>query len=163
MYYEYKKYEIISLFYKTRMNAIYNHFETQYSFMKLKPIGIINSPYKEKKDAPRQGRYSEEISEITVFDEYKEGLQDIGRKKYYYIFYWLDRAERDKLKGIPQGRTQERGVFSIRSPARPNPIAMCLVEIIKIEGNKLTVKWLDALDGSPLIDIKPFWAETDCI
>ena len=131
--------------------------------MKLKSIGIINSPYKKKEDAPRQGRYSEEISEITVFDEYKEGLQDIERKNHYYIFYWLDRAERDTLKGIPHGRTQERGVFSIRSPARPNPIAMCLVEIIKIEGNKLSVKWLDALDGSPLIDIKPFWAETDCV
>ncbi len=131
--------------------------------MKLKQIGVIHSPYKEKKDAPRQGRYSEEISEITIFDEYLEGLQDIEQKKHYYILYWLDRAERDKLTGIPPGRTEERGVFSIRSPARPNPIAMCLVEIIKIEGNKLTVKWLDALDGSPLIDIKPFWAETDCI
>ena len=100
--------------------------------MKLKPIGIINSPYKKRGDAPRQGRYSEKISKITVFDEYKEGLQDIGRKKYYYVFYWLDRAERDKLKGIPPGRTEERGVFSIRSPARPNPIAMCLVEIVNV-------------------------------
>ncbi len=131
--------------------------------MKLKPIGIINSPYKKKEDAPRQGRYSEEISEITVFDEYKEGLHDIERKKHYYIFYWLDRAERNNFKGIPPGKSEERGVFSIRSPARPNPIAMCLVEIVKIEGNKLSVKWLDALDGSPLLDIKPFWAETDCI
>lgn len=131
--------------------------------MKLKPIGIINSPYKKRGDAPRQGRYSEKISKITIFDEYKEGLQDIERKKYYYVFYWLDRAERDKLKGIPPGRTEERGVFSIRSPSRPNPIAMCLVEIVKIEGNTLSVKWLDALDGSPLIDIKPFLAETDCI
>jgi len=131
--------------------------------MKLKPIGVIYSPYKEKKDAPRQGRYSEVISEITVFDKYMEGLQDIESKKHYYIFYWLDKAERDRMKGIPPGKKEERGVFSIRSPARPNPIAMCLVEIIKIEGNKLTVKWLDALDGSPLIDIKPFWPETDCI
>ena len=127
------------------------------------PIGIINSQYTKREEAPRQGRYSEVISEITVFDKYGEGLQDIENKKHYYIFYWLDRAERDKLKGIPPGKTEERGVFSIRSPARPNPIAMCLVEIIKIERNKLTVKWLDALDGSPLIDIKPFWAETDCI
>lgn len=131
--------------------------------MKLKPIGVINSPYKKREDAPRQGRYSEKLSKIILFDEYLEGLQDIERHKYYYIFYWLDKAERDKLKGIPPGKTEERGVFSIRSPIRPNPIALCLIELVKIEGKTLTVKWLDALDGSPLLDIKPFWPETDCI
>lgn len=131
--------------------------------MKLKPIGVIDSPYKKNEDAPRQGRYSKKLSKIIVFEEYLEGLQDIERHKYYYVFYWLDKAERDKLKGIPPGKTEERGVFSIRSPIRPNPIALCLVELVKIEENTLTVKWLDALDGSPLLDIKPFWPETDCI
>ncbi len=131
--------------------------------MELKPIGIINSPYKKKEDAPRQGRYSDKLSKITVFDEYLEGIQDIQRHNYYYILYWLDKAERDKLKGIPPGKTKERGVFSIRSPIRPNPIALCLVELINVERNVLTVKWLDALDGSPIVDIKPFWPETDCI
>jgi tRNA-Thr(GGU) m(6)t(6)A37 methyltransferase TsaA len=131
--------------------------------MELKPIGIINSPYKENEDAPRQGRQSNEISKITVFKDYTEALQDIGQHKHYLIFYWFDRADRDKLKGIPPGKTEERGVFSIRSPVRPNPIGLCLVELIKVEGNVLTVKWLDALDGSPLIDIKPFWPEIDCI
>lgn len=131
--------------------------------MELKPIGIVNSPYKKKEDAPRQGRYSDKLSKITVFDEYLEGIQDIQRHKYYFILYWLDKAERDKLKGIPPGKTEERGVFSIRSPIRPNPIALCLVELIKVERNVLTVKWLDALDGSPILDIKPFWPETDCI
>jgi tRNA-Thr(GGU) m(6)t(6)A37 methyltransferase TsaA len=131
--------------------------------MKLKPVGVINSPYKKEEDAPRQGRYSENLSQIIVFDDYKDAMDDIGRHKYYYILYWLDKAERDILKGIPPGKTIERGVFSIRSPIRPNPIALCLVELVKIEENVLTVKWLDALDGSPLIDIKPFWPETDCI
>lgn len=131
--------------------------------MKLKPVGVINSPYKKKEDAPRQGRYSDILSKITVFNEYKEGLRDIESKKYYHVLYWLNKAERDKLKGVPPGKTEERGVFSIRSPARPNPVALCLVELVKLEGNVLTVKWLDALDGSPLIDIKPFWPETDCI
>lgn len=131
--------------------------------MRLKPIGIITSPYKKKEDAPRQGRYSEKLSQIRVFGEYRGAMDGIERHKYYHILYWLDRAERDKLKGIPPGKTEERGVFSIRSPIRPNPVALCLVELIKVEGNILTVKWLDALDGSPLIDIKPFWPETDCI
>ena len=131
--------------------------------MKLNPIGIINSRYKTKEDAPRQGRYVEELSKITVFKDYNEALQDIERHKYYLIFYWFDKSERDKLKGIPPGKTKERGVFSIRSPVRPNPIGLCLVELINIKGNTLTVKWLDALDGSPLLDIKPFWPEIDCV
>jgi len=131
--------------------------------MKLKVVGIINSPYKKKEDAPRQGRNSEKLSEITIFKEYLEAIQDLERKKYYFIFYWQNKAERDVLKTIPAGKTKERGVFSIRSPVRPNPIALCLVELIKKDENILTVKWLDALDGSPLLDIKPFWPEIDCI
>ncbi len=131
--------------------------------MYLKPIGVIHSPYKKKVDAPRQGRYSEELSKITIFNEYEDAMDGMGRHKYYFIFYWLDKAERDLLKGIPPGKTEERGVFSIRSPIRPNPIGMCLVELVEWKGNEITVKWLDALDGSPLVDIKPFWPETDCV
>lgn len=131
--------------------------------MKLKPIGIINSPYKIKADSPRQGRFSEELSEITVFGEYLEGLQDIEKHGYLIILYWLDRAEDYKLKVIPPGKIREQGLFSTRAPVRPNPIALCIVKLIRIEKNVLTVKWLDALDGSPLIDIKPFLPEVDCI
>ena len=131
--------------------------------IKLKSIGIINSPYKIKGDSPRQGRYSDNISIITVFDEFVEGLEGLNNYKYFIILYWQDRAERDKLKVIPHGKTERRGVFSTRAPVRPNPIGFCLVELININKNKLTVKWLDALDKSPLIDIKPFWKELDSI
>lgn len=131
--------------------------------MKLKPIGIIQSPYKNMEDAPRQGRYSEKLSKITIFEEYTGAMDRMEHKKHFFIFYWLDKADRDKLKGIPPGKTEKKGVFSIRSPIRPNPIALCLVEIVEIDGNVITVKWLDAIDGSILIDIKPFWPETDCI
>lgn len=131
--------------------------------MKFKPIGIINSPYKIKAGSPRQGRFSEELSEITVFDEYLQGLQDIEKREYLFILYGLDRAEDYKLMVIPPGKTKEQGLFSTRAPVRPNPIALCLVKLMKIEKNVLTVKWLDALDGSPLIDIKPFLPEVDCI
>ena len=131
--------------------------------MKLRSIGIINSPYKKREDAPRQGRNSENLSKITIFDEYLEAIQDIEHHKHYHILYWLNKAERDILKAIPPGKVKEKGVFSIRSPVRPNPIALCLVELLKIDRNILTVKWLDALDGSPLLDIKPFWPEIDCI
>ena len=125
--------------------------------MELTPIGVINSHYLNKEDSPRQGRYSSQLSTITVFDEFVGGLDGLDVNKYLIILYWLDRAERGKLKVIPRGKTEKRGVFSTRAPVRPNPIGFCLVELVRIERNILTVKWLDALDGSPLIDIKPFW------
>jgi len=130
--------------------------------LKLNQIGVIKSPYKIRTDAPRQGRYSEEISEIIVFEDYLDGLDSIGRHEYLFVLYWQDKAERDKLKATPPGESEEKGVFSIRSPARPNPIALCLVKVLKIENNSIFVKWLDALDGSPLLDIKPFIKELDC-
>ena len=131
--------------------------------MKLNQIGVIKSPYKKRASIPRQGRLSEETSEIIVFEEYTDGLESIDRYEYLLVFYWLDKAERDRLKATPPGDSKERGVFSIRSPARPNPIALCLVKILKIEGNSIFVKWLDALDGSPLLDIKPFVKGIDCV
>ena len=125
--------------------------------MELIPIGVINSQYMTKNDAPHQGRYSTETSTITVFDEFLDGLDGLEANKYLIILYWQDRAERNKLKVIPYGRTEKRGIFSTRAPVRPNPIAFCLVELLDMNKNKLIVKWLDALDGSPLLDIKPFW------
>jgi tRNA (adenine37-N6)-methyltransferase len=131
--------------------------------MKIKPIGIIHSPYKTKEDAPRQGRYSDETSTVRVFDEFGEGLEGLDIDKYYIILYWQDQAERDKLKVIPHGKTEKRGIFSTRAPVRPNPIGFCLVKLLGIDENILTVKWLDALDGSQLLDIKPFWKDLDSI
>jgi tRNA (adenine37-N6)-methyltransferase len=131
--------------------------------MQIKPIGIIHSPYKTKGDAPRQGRYSDETSSIRVFDEFLEGLEGLDIHKYYIILYWQNRAERDKLKVIPHGKTEKRGIFSTRAPVRPNPIGFCLVKLLEIDENILTVKWLDALEGSPLLDIKPFWKDLDSI
>jgi tRNA (adenine37-N6)-methyltransferase len=131
--------------------------------MKLIPIGVINSQYLTKKEAPRQGRYSTQTSTITVFDEFLEGLDGIGTNKYLIILYWQDSAERDKLKVIPHGKTYKRGIFSTRAPVRPNPIGLCVVELVDINGNKIIVKWLDAIDGSPLLDIKPYWKELDTI
>ncbi len=131
--------------------------------IELIPIGVINSPYSTKKDSPRQGRYSTKTSTVTVFEEYAEGLDGLEANKYLIILYWQDSAERDKLKVMPHGKTKKRGVFSTRAPVRPNPVGFCLVELVDMNQNKLNVKWLDALDGSSLLDIKPFWKELDTI
>lgn len=129
----------------------------------FKPIGYILSPYKKSDDAPRQGKESDLLSQIVIFDEYSEGLDGIDSYTHLVVFYWLDRASRNLLKVIPPSKTRERGVFSTRSPSRPNPIALCMVQLIKREDNILAVKGLDALDKSPVLDIKPYIPDLDCI
>jgi tRNA (adenine37-N6)-methyltransferase len=131
--------------------------------MKLKPIGFIRSKYKKQDEAPRQGRDSQVLNEIIIFDEYIRGLTNIDRYKFLIVLYWLDNADRISLTAIPPGKTKERGVFSTRSPNRPNPIAFCLVEVVNMDKNVLIVKGLDALNKSPVLDIKPFIPEIDCI
>lgn len=129
----------------------------------LKPVGIVKSPFKSMDEAPRQGRLSQEVSEIVVFDEYSDALDGVEKCEYVIVLYWMDRASREKLKVVPPGETEERGVFSTRSPSRPNPIGFCVVEVIEVKKNTLKVKWLDALDGSPVIDIKKYSPEIDCV
>ena len=131
--------------------------------IKLEPIGIIKSPYTDKNNSPRQGRYSDETSVIVVYEKYMEGLEGFDKNRHYMVFYWQDHADRNKLKVVPHGKTDERGVFSTRAPVRPNPIGFCLVEILDIDGTRITVRWLDAWDGSLLLDIKPYWQEIDSI
>jgi tRNA-Thr(GGU) m(6)t(6)A37 methyltransferase TsaA len=130
--------------------------------MKLKAIGLVNSPFKVKEGSPHQGQFSEELSDITIFEEYSEGLEGIENWSNLIIIYWLDRAGPASLKVVPYGKKRKTGLFSTRAPVRPNPLALCTVELVKKEGNVLTVKGLDALDESPVLDIKPFVADIDC-
>jgi tRNA-Thr(GGU) m(6)t(6)A37 methyltransferase TsaA len=127
------------------------------------PIGIVRSPYTEPGDAPRQGRLVDTVAEIHVHDACAAGLEGIERSSHLIILYWLDRAERGQLYAKPPGESRERGVFSTRSPARPNPIGFGVVDLIGREGNVLRVRGLDALDGTPVLDIKPYSPEIDCV
>lgn len=131
--------------------------------MELKTIGLVNSPYKIKKGSPHQGRFSEELSTIEIFTEYAEALEGIEQFSHLMVIYWMDRSGPVSLKVVPRGRTKKRGLFSTRAPVRPNPLGLCMVELVKREGNILTVKWLDALDESPVLDIKPFVSDIDCL
>lgn len=129
--------------------------------MILKPIGIINTPYKRREDIPRQGRLSHEMCEIEVFIEYSSGLKDIEQCSHLFVLYWLHLGDRSRLTAVPPHDGREHGVFVTRSPNRPNPIALDIVELIEAMGNKLKVKGMDALDGSILLDIKPYSAGID--
>lgn len=129
--------------------------------MTLLPIGIIHSPYIRREDIPRQGRLSLEICEIEVFPQYAAALKDVDQCTHLFVIFWLHLAERDRLSATPPHDGKKHGVFATRSPNRPNPLALDIVELVGVEGGKLRVKGMDALDGSMLLDIKPYSAGID--
>ncbi len=131
--------------------------------MKLKEIGRLNSPYKEKGQAPRQGRFSDEESIVEIFPEYMNAIKGLEKSKHIIVLYWGDRADRNITQTIPPWGEEMTGVFASRSPHRPNPIAICPCEVINIKDNLIKVKGLDALDGSPLLDIKVYSYDIDNI
>lgn len=127
------------------------------------PIGYVRSPYKEKRDAPRQGRLSDTVSEIVIEEHYLDGLLDIETKPYLFVLVWFDRSDRTVLRATPPHEGIEHGVFATRSPNRPNPVALCVVDLLERNGNVLRVRGLDALDGTPVVDIKPYSPDIDCV
>ena len=124
--------------------------------MQLQEIGVVHNAYKNLMDIPRQGRMSEEISEIAIHPNFSDGLLKIEQNKYLIVLYWAHLAKRDILKTIPPAAKEIHGVFASRSPGRPNPLSLCIAELIERKGNILRVKNIDALDGSSVIDIKPY-------
>jgi formylmethanofuran dehydrogenase subunit E len=127
--------------------------------MRLKPIGIIHSPYKDRKESPPQGR--EEICWIEVFEQYAEGLKDIDGFSHLILIYSLERAKGFSLLVKTPWDSEPHGVFATRSPDRPNALGFSVAELIERDGNRLKVRSLDALEGTPLIDIKPYLPEID--
>ncbi|MBD3229357.1 MAG: tRNA (N6-threonylcarbamoyladenosine(37)-N6)-methyltransferase TrmO [Candidatus Lokiarchaeota archaeon] len=124
--------------------------------IKLKPIGIIHSPYKSRSAAPFQGIISNKKSTIEVFDEYIPALKDIETFNYIIIQYYAHEVTSFSLQTTTPWDTKSHGLFTTRSPYRPNSLLICVVKLIERSGNRLVVKYLDAIDGSPLIDIKPY-------
>jgi tRNA-Thr(GGU) m(6)t(6)A37 methyltransferase TsaA len=131
--------------------------------IEITPIGVIHSPFKEREDAPRQGRECGDQCTITIFPQYLEGLGEMIGISHIWVLYWMDRAERDRLFSRRPDWKEERPVFTIRSPSRPNPIALSVGRIITHHAGVITVSGLEALDGSPVIDIKPYIPGLDCI
>ena len=122
------------------------------------PIGVVESPYKTLKETPLAGREVVEESVIRIFPEYRECIYGLDEVQHIYVICWLHEAKRDVLKVHPRHDTtlQIVGVFCSRSPERPNPISMCFVDVHEISDDTITVTGLDILDGTPVLDIKPF-------
>ena len=125
--------------------------------IKFKPVGVVHSPYKTVENMPIQPSAGMDTeAEIEIFPEYAEGLSDIEGFSHLYIIFHLNMVKKHKLKVIPFLDNVERGIFATRSPARPNPIGLSVVELTGVEGNILHIRGVDMLDGSPVLDIKPF-------
>jgi tRNA (adenine37-N6)-methyltransferase len=121
------------------------------------PIGIIHTPFETPENMPIQPASGKNIEGwIEIFEEYTEGLSDLEGFSHIYLLFHLHKSRNFKLKVIPFLDTVERGIFSTRSPARPNPLGLSVVEILSIKKNIIRIKGIDMLNGTPLIDIKPF-------
>ncbi len=122
----------------------------------LKPIGVIRSPITEPGQAPKQGSEAAIRGQLILDKRYREGLTGIKEGAKILILYWMHLAERDVLQVHPRGDLKRaiRGVFSTRSPQRPNPVSIQVVEVTGVEDGVIDVVGLDAVDGTPLLDIK---------
>ena len=129
----------------------------------LRPIGVIRSPFKSPKDAPRQGRSDGTEGTVELFQGFHDGLDDLEGCTHLILLYWMDKARRDLLRVTPPSDTEPRGVFSTRSPHRPNPIGLAVVELIEVHGLTIRVRGVDAADGTPLLDIKPYVPDLDSV
>jgi len=131
--------------------------------VRLQQIGVIRSLYQKKSDAPPQGRFKEDRFTIEVYPEFAAGLKDIEDASHLIVLFWCDRADRKSLIANTPWDDVPHGVFATRSPNRPNPIAFDIVNLVSRQGNKLLVRGMDALDNSPLLDIKPYISQTDAV
>jgi tRNA-Thr(GGU) m(6)t(6)A37 methyltransferase TsaA len=131
--------------------------------MVLKRLGTIHSPYKTMNEAPFQGRFSEEEAVLQISDEFSDAMKDVETSKYLILLYWGHLANRDLLQTVTPWGPEVRGIFACRAPSRPNPIEFCIVELLRREGNRLVVRGIDAVDGSAILDVKPYSSRIDCI
>jgi tRNA-Thr(GGU) m(6)t(6)A37 methyltransferase TsaA len=127
-----------------------------------KPIGMIRSPHKRVEDTPIQPVFAQGVpGRVEVLPEFEAGLRDLEGFSHIFLIYLFDRAGPVRLEVIPYLGDQPRGLFATRAPSRPNPLGLSLVRLLKREGRVLYIEDVDILDGTPLLDIKPYIARFD--
>ena len=130
--------------------------------IEYKPIGVIHSPFKSARGVPIQPKAAEEVEGVVeVFPDYVEGLRDLNGFSHIILIYHFHLVRGYKLLVKPYMDDSVRGVFATRAPARPNPIGISVVKLLKIDRNLIYVKGLDVVDGTPLLDIKPYVPDFD--
>jgi tRNA-Thr(GGU) m(6)t(6)A37 methyltransferase TsaA len=141
--------------------ALPDHFDAGVYF-----IGRIRTPWRRREDCPRNTREAIARGDqctIALEPRYAPALQDLATCSHIIVLYWMAQARRDLVLQTPRHQPHPRGTFALRSPARPNPIALGVVPLVGIENHHLTVIGLDCLDGTPLLDLKPYFASTDAV
>ena len=130
--------------------------------IEYRPIGLVHSPFPDPEGTPIQpSRAKGAKGTVEVFPEYVEGLSDLDGFSHILLLCHLHRSSGFRLKVIPFLDTVPRGVFATRAPRRPNPIGLSVVKLVSIAGNELSIEGVDLVDGTPVLDIKPYVGEFD--
>jgi tRNA (adenine37-N6)-methyltransferase len=130
--------------------------------VELTPIGLIHSPYTTVEGTPIQPRWAAGIEgTVEVFPQFAPGLRDLEGFDRIWLIYWFDRTRAAQLEVVPFLDTQTHGIFATRAPSRPNPIGFSCVRLLDVKERQLRVADLDVLDGTPLLDIKPYVPDCD--
>lgn len=123
----------------------------------VKPIGFIHTPFSETHQVPRGlGAKHEEEGVLEILPEFAAGLEDIEGFSHLYVLWVFDRSDNYELVGTPPCDTHAHGVFATRSPRRPNPVGLTVVQLVGRDGNQLKVRGVDMVNGTPILDIKPY-------
>jgi tRNA-Thr(GGU) m(6)t(6)A37 methyltransferase TsaA len=125
-------------------------------------IGRIRTPWTKRDDCPKNARGSDAVCTIELDPRYAAALDGVATCSHLVVLYFMDQARRDLLVQAPRHGAR-RGTFALRSPVRPNPIAMSVTRLVGIDGTALRVIGLDCLDGTPLVDLKPYFASVDSV
>ncbi len=141
-----------------------NDFAMTSASFRYRPIGVIRSEHTDPEATPIQPRFAADCrGRAELFPEYAEGLRDVEGFSHLYLIYALDRADPPRLLVKPYLQDVEHGIFATRAPCRPNPIGLSLVHLVGREGNVLHLDGLDVLDGTPLLDLKPYAPRYDSV
>lgn len=126
-------------------------------------LGQIRTPWAHRDDCPKNSGESNAVCTIEVDDRYAAALRDVETVSHLIVLYFMTEAPRNILMQSPGQYRSPHGAFALRSPVRPNPVAISVVRLLKVDGPRLLVVGLDCVDGTPLIDIKPYFASIDSV
>lgn len=129
-------------------------------------IGTVRSPWTERSDCPKNMAAARERgrpASVAIAEAYREGLEGLAGFSHVVLLTWLDRSDRNLIVQFPRHATQPRGTFALRSPARPNPIGLHVARIVSVDAASgiVAIDAIDVLDGTPVVDLKPYYASID--
>lgn len=130
--------------------------------IEYRPIGVVHSPFEQIEGTPIQPSHAQGVKgTVEVYPEFVDGLCDLDGFSHVILLYHLHKSSSYRLKVVPFLDTERRGLFATRAPNRPNPIGLSVVRLVAIEENQLLIEDVDIIDGTPLLDIKPYVDDFD--